>query len=591
MSPGRQHPGSSLAGLWQQDRGDHQGPPGGEPIPGPVGADVPGIRGTRGTGAPRRARPHAAGKAATEASPGGIFSDHVADLWAIGLVTVGILLALALYGGAAGRGGHGVDDALGAVMGWARYLLPPLCLAAGALVLVGRHRLDPARTAIGAALGLLAISGLAELAGHSPGLTAPVAELRGAGGWIGVAVGRPLELLLGTAGAVVVLVAVAAVGLVLSTGVSLGALGRGAARGAAAVGRTATAWWAGGRVDRAAPSPAPGPPAAAADPVPAVPDRPVDDRAEPGPQPRPVADLDDTGEIPAVAADMEEPAAPTEGTEPDPARAGTPPGGAAPEDAAPAMVAAVGEWHLPPATLLSRSKAHRLDERQIDAAGEDLVAALAAHGVETRMVGRTVGPTVTRYELELGQGVKVARVTSLSKDIAYAMASPDVRILAPIPGRSAIGVEVPNRQRQLVSLGDILASEEAAGATHPLEVALGRDIAGRAVMVNLAEFPHVLISGATGAGKSSCINSLITSVLMRSTPDQVRLILVDPKRVELGQYNGLPHLLTQVVVDPKRAANALAGRSRRWSATAAIMSSKQSGLSPRNICCMPVDSN
>jgi S-DNA-T family DNA segregation ATPase FtsK/SpoIIIE len=219
---------------------------------------------------------------------------------------------------------------------------------------------------------------------------------------------------------------------------------------------------------------------------------------------------------------------------------------------------AVGDWRLPPANLLKRAKPHTVDEREVDAGGAALVAALAAHGVDTRLVGRTVGPTVTRYELELGPGVKVARVTSLSKDIAYAMASPDVRILAPIPGKSAIGVEVPNRRRELVALGDILASPEAAKAQHPLEVALGRDIAGRAVMVNLAEMPHVLVSGATGSGKSSCINSVLTSILTRATPDQVRLILVDPKRVELGQYNDLPHLLTQVVVDPKKAANALA---------------------------------
>ncbi|MDQ3305314.1 MAG: FtsK/SpoIIIE domain-containing protein, partial [Actinomycetota bacterium] len=216
-----------------------------------------------------------------------------------------------------------------------------------------------------------------------------------------------------------------------------------------------------------------------------------------------------------------------------------------------------GPWKLPPLSLLARTPVQEVDRRLVEQAGRTLEHALAAHGVETRLVGMAVGPTVTRYELELGPGVKVARVTSLHRDIAYAMASPDVRILAPIPGRSAIGVEVPNAQRQLVAVGDILASEEAHRAVHPCEVAVGRDISGRAVMANLADMPHLLIAGATGAGKSSCINSLLTSILVRSTPEQVRLILVDPKRVELGQYGGVPHLLAPVVVDPKKAANAL----------------------------------
>ena len=217
-----------------------------------------------------------------------------------------------------------------------------------------------------------------------------------------------------------------------------------------------------------------------------------------------------------------------------------------------------GRWKLPSIGLLKRSKATEIDQRMVEALGRTLEHALAAHGVETRLVGMTVGPTVTRYELELGPGVKVAKVTNLQRDIAYAMAAADVRILAPIPGRSAIGVEVPNTQRQLVAVGDILASPEAKLAVHPLEVAMGRDIAGRPVLANLAHMPHILIAGATGAGKSSCINSVITSILLRATPDQVRLILVDPKRVELGQYNGLPHLLTGVVTNPKKAANALA---------------------------------
>jgi S-DNA-T family DNA segregation ATPase FtsK/SpoIIIE len=203
------------------------------------------------------------------------------------------------------------------------------------------------------------------------------------------------------------------------------------------------------------------------------------------------------------------------------------------------------------------TEVHEVNKARVAERGRLLEESLASHGVETRLVGMTVGPTVTRFELELGSGVKVAKVTSLNRDIAYSMAATDVRILAPIPGKSAVGVEVPNETRQLVSLGDLINSPEARSATHPLDVAVGKDIAGRAVFLNLAATPHLLIAGATGAGKSSGINSILTSLLMRSTPDQVRLILIDPKQVEMGQYARLPHLLTAPVTNPKKAANAL----------------------------------
>ncbi len=215
------------------------------------------------------------------------------------------------------------------------------------------------------------------------------------------------------------------------------------------------------------------------------------------------------------------------------------------------------DWTLPELEFLLLTSNKKANEEAIRERGDQLVAALASHGVDTELVGYTRGPTVTRYELSLGDGVKVAKVTTLSRDIAYTMAATDVRILAPIPGRSAIGIEVPNEQRELVSIGDLLVSQEARTASHPLDVAVGKDISGRPVFLNISTTPHLLIAGATGAGKSSVINCIITSVLMRATPDQVKLILIDPKQVEMAQYTRLPHLLTAPVTNPKKAANAL----------------------------------
>ena len=214
-------------------------------------------------------------------------------------------------------------------------------------------------------------------------------------------------------------------------------------------------------------------------------------------------------------------------------------------------------YKLPPVSLLEKGSSVSSSKKLLQQTATDLTNLLSEHGVEAELTNIVPGPTVTRYEIELAPGVKVSKVTSLSHDIAYALATPDVRLLAPIPGRSAIGIEIPNRQRKLVSLGDVLQSNEAKDTTHPLSIGLGLDISGKARLLNLSELPHVLIAGQTGAGKSSCINSIVTSLLVRANPDEVKMVMVDPKRVELGQYNNVPHLLTKVITNPKKAVDAL----------------------------------
>jgi S-DNA-T family DNA segregation ATPase FtsK/SpoIIIE len=432
---------------------------------------------------------------------------HHAELGGLGLVALGVFLACVLW---FGLNGGPVADAVTAVVGWAAYLAPLVLVPLGALMVARSALVDvrPFRLGLAAGLGGLLLT-LGD--GH------------------GGAVGRALDALvgeaLGSTGATILGVLLTVVGTLFLTGASLGAIlrrsGR-AVRSAHARVRESSVAVRRPRRSIAAEVERPADP-----PVDVRQDYP--DLVSEGPPPVLVRDADD---------DRDEPDEDTQQTlfaAPAPAR----------ED-----------YRLPDRGLLRVSKPGAGPNGEANRrVAEALVQCLAHFGVEATVIGQIAGPRVTRYELQLAPGTKVGKVANLKDDLSYALATTEIRILAPIPGKQAVGVEVPNLSPNLVTLGDVF--DDLPHSASPLSVWIGKDISGAAVWTDLARMPHLLIAGTTGSGKSGCINTILTSILLRATPDDVRLILIDPKRIELNHYESIPHLLTPVVSSPKEASAVL----------------------------------
>ena len=490
-----------------------------------------------------------------------ILAERAGELMGMFFVVLGVLLSLSVYVSVVGPVGRGLDTSLRWTVGLGRYVLPMVCLGLGVALLKRVSIEHRVRLTFGWLVVSVALLGVMHVFLASNDLEISLGALEGAGGWLGWLVGEPLESSLSPVGAVVILAPTIVLGLMLATAKSLPDLARSMSGLFSKLDGAARRYREGGHAPYDAEQD--GGVVAGIDDLDAARREHEEaaardalyDQARDG-------DLDegDEGDEGAQAPEPRRRKARLRVVKPDAepsSKPATKPSKGEQQQMPLGPATQPSNWNLPPLDMLALTSNKRANEDAVAERGDSLVAALSSHGVDTKLVGFTRGPTVTRYELELGEGVKVARLTSLSKDIAYAMAAIDVRILAPIPGRSAIGIEVPNDTRDLVSLGDLLTAPESKSAQHPLDVAIGKDIAGRSVFLNISTTPHLLIAGATGAGKSSVLNCIITSILMRTTPEQVRMILIDPKQVEMGQYAGLPHLLTQPVTAPKKAANAL----------------------------------
>jgi S-DNA-T family DNA segregation ATPase FtsK/SpoIIIE len=456
-------------------------------------------------------------------------SHHHPELWGLGMAAVGLFLATVLWlGWDGGIVGPKISEWLRDAVGSAAYVLPLVLMGVGGLMLVRSALVDfkPFRTGlVVAGIGLMIALG------------------RDQGGAIGSLLGGSLAKVVGETGAVIVGAALLLAGMLLLSGASAGALLRGSGH---AVRRAGTA--ARRSLDGLE-----------------LPERPSRTRAlEDEPHrshvQRPLVDaVESYPDVVAPAPASAEPPALVlheDNTEDVTA-----------EDEVVFDTPSHGEYKLPERSLLKPSPVVKGDSGEASARTAKLLVETLAHfGVDATIVGQIAGPRVVRYELQLAPGTKVSKVAGLKDDLSYALATTEIRILAPIPGKQAVGVEVPNLSPKLVTLGDIFG--DMPGQASPLSVWLGKDISGNAVWTDLARMPHLLIAGTTGAGKSGCINTLLTSILLRSTPDEVRLILIDPKRIELNYYESIPHLLTPVVSNPKEASavlqNVVAEMERRY---------------------------
>ncbi len=487
---------------------------------------------------------------------------HRRDGLALGLIALAAICAIGNWFHAAGPVGTVIDDAIRVWFGAPGVVLPALLVVAAVILMrTQADRPHRVRRIFGGAAVTLAVTGIFHIA-HVTSLADPgadsVALRKSAGGTLGWLIGQPLFVGLTAAPSIIVLVLLAAFGLLLLTGTRLQQLPELLGRGWSAVsgGRyeeesePGQGYLVGGTVDLSQ----------APDPATVRLRRPSRRRQGAADE-----DTDDPGTPETAAANNAvTPAGAVPAAElrrPRVVKPSTVPLAGAPVTAPTQLTldrAMDGSYQLPPAGLLKLGAPPKQRSAANDEMIERISEVLDQFAIDAAVTGFTRGPTVTRYEVELGPGVKVEKITALARNIAYAVATDNVRLLAPIPGKSAVGIEVPNSDREMVRLGDVLAHPDARGDHHPLVIGLGKDVEGGFVTANLAKTPHLLVAGSTGSGKSSFINSMLVSLLQRATPAEVRMILVDPKMVELTPYEGIPHLITPIITAPKKAAAALA---------------------------------